>query len=227
MKALRYRAANGFGATCGVELLDLAPGVVGLALCEPPDHHGPSITNNVEIAATLAVRRLRLNPARTVCLEHYPAGNCGREAATWDYVRFGRVEHDAAGVVLADPDWRPLRTPEQWRALAEAVGRPGAKWATAGFGDLAFPDELRARIDGLWPADVPAGYGGGDLCEPTIDRTPRGHDDPARRPLPSRPRTLRGGTAAARPQGTACPSPPAPRRRWTPPLTAFTPATSP
>ena len=165
MNVLRYRAANGWGATCGVELLDLAPGVVGLALCEPPDHHGPSVTNNVEIAATLAARRLGLDPARTVCLEHYPAGNCGREAATWDYVRFAVKTGRDGGVVFADPDWRPLRTPEQWRALAEAAGVPDAKWAAVGFGDLDFPDELRGRIDGVVPADVPPNYGGGDLLD--------------------------------------------------------------
>ena len=37
MKTLRYKAANGFGATCGVEIIDLAAGIVGLALCEPPN----------------------------------------------------------------------------------------------------------------------------------------------------------------------------------------------
>ena len=149
MKILRYRAANGFGATCGVDLLDLAPGVVGLALCEPPLYGGPSITNNVEIAATLAVRRSGLDPDRTVCLEHYPTGNCGREKPTWDYVRF-IAKHDRDGrITLTEPDWRPLRLPEQWRALAEAVGRPDAAWATGGFGDLAYPDELVGRVDGL------------------------------------------------------------------------------
>ena len=165
MKAFRYRAANGWGATCGVELLDLAPGIVGLALCEPPDHHGPSITNNVEVAAMLAVRRLGLDPSRTICLEHYPTGNCGREAATWDYVRFrvGRDRDDR--VTLTGPDWRPLRTPDQWRALAEAVNAPDARWGAEGFGDLAFPDELRGRIDGVWPGDVPPGYGTGDLLD--------------------------------------------------------------
>lgn len=165
MRALRYRAVNGCGAVCGVELLDLAPSVVGLALCEPPDHHGPSITNNVEVAATLAVRRLKLDPARTICLEHYPSGKCGREAATWDYVHF-RVGRDRDGrVTLTGPGWRPLRTPQQWRALAEALGDPGAAWAAGGFGDLAFPDQLRGRIDGVWPASVPPDFGDGDLLD--------------------------------------------------------------
>ena len=56
--------------------------MAGLALCEPPRYGGPSITNNIELAATLAVRRLDLDPNRTVCFEHYPAGNCGRERVT-------------------------------------------------------------------------------------------------------------------------------------------------
>jgi hypothetical protein len=165
MNLLRYKAANGFGATCGVELLDLAPGIVGLALCEPPDCNGPSITNNVEIAATLAVRRLNLDPDRTVCFEHYPMGNCGREKATWDYVRF-TVKRDRDGlIVLDDPDWRPLRLPEQWRALAEAAGRPDAPWAERGFGELRYPDELLGHIDGIWPADVPPDWGEDDLLD--------------------------------------------------------------
>ena len=165
MKTLRYKAANGFGAMCGVELLDLAPGVVGIALCEPPDYGGPSITNNVEVAATFAVRRLRLDPHRTVCFEHYPTGNCGREEPTWDYVRFA-VKYDRDGqIVLTRPEWRPLRLPAQWRALAEAVGRPDAKWATSGFGGLHYPDELLGRIKGLWPADVSAGWGKCDLLD--------------------------------------------------------------
>ena len=65
--------------------------------------------------------------------------------------------------MLDDPDRRPLRLPEQWRALAEAVGCPDASWAEFGFGDLTYPDELLGRIDGLWPADVPAGWGEHDL----------------------------------------------------------------
>lgn len=165
MKTFRYIAANGFGATCGVELFDLAPGVVGLALCEPPQYHGPSITNNIEIAATLVVRRLNLDPNSTVCFEHYPAGNCGRERATWDYVRFTAKRDRDGRVVLDDPDWRPLRLPEQWRALAEAVGRPKATWAGEGFDDLQYPDELRGRIDGVWPADVPREWGEHDLLD--------------------------------------------------------------
>ena len=164
MRVLRYRAANGFGAVCGVELLDLAPGVVGLVLAEPPDYHGPSVTNNVQVAATLAARRLGLDPRRTVCLEHYPAGNGGRDAATWDYVRF-RATRAHGEVTFTCPDWRPLRTPAQWRALAEAVGRPGAAWAACGFGDLAFPDELLGPIHGLWPADLPPDYGAADLLD--------------------------------------------------------------
>ena len=169
MKTLRYKVANGFGATCGVELLDLAPGVVGLALCEPPRYGGPSITNNVEVAATVAatvaVQRLNLDPDRTVCFEHYPTGNSGRERATWDYVRF-TVKRDRDGLtVLDNPDWRPLRLPEQWRALAEAVGRPDTAWAAGGFGDIRYPDELLGRIDGVWPTDVPPGWGESDLLD--------------------------------------------------------------
>ena len=163
MRPLRYRAANGFGATCGVQVLTLGPGVAGLVLAEPPDCHGPSVTNNVELAATLAAARLGLDPRRTVCLEHYPEHACGRERATWDLVRFDTTSGHGRGVSLAGPDWRPLRLPEHWRALAEAAGDPDAAWAEVGFGPLTYPDELLGRIDGLFPAHVPPGWGAADL----------------------------------------------------------------
>ena len=166
MNVLRYRAANGWGATCGVELLDLAPGVVGLALCEPPDHHGPSVTNNVEVAATLAARRLGLDPARTVCLEHYPAGEGGREAATWDYVRFAvetrRQRRNRRLPTRTGGRCARRTSGGRWPRPPASPTRNGRR---AGFGDLDFPDELRGRIDGVVPADLPAGYGETDLLD--------------------------------------------------------------
>ena len=151
---LRYLAGDGYPAACGVGLLELAPGVAGLALCEPRAYYGPSITNNVEVAATLALRRFGLDPARTVCFEHHPTGNAGRKRPTWAFVRF-EVSRDLDGAIaLTRPDWQPLALPEQWRALALAAGCPNARWLLDGFGDVEYPDELSGRIDVVWPIDV-------------------------------------------------------------------------
>lgn len=167
MELLRYRADNGWVASCGVTLWDAGPGVVLLVLTEPPDHHGPSITNNVGRAAEAVVRLARLDPRRTLCVEHYarvppdPDGDplaSVRRGETFDLVRF-TVGRDGAGrVSLSPPRWSPLRTRGQWadlRAACAIVGPGGWAWGD-GPPLVRVPAALARRIDGTPPREVDA-----------------------------------------------------------------------
>ncbi len=68
-----YRAANGFEAHCRVRVFEGGddPEVRAVVVMSDPDD-GPSVTNNVEIAAAEVARDRGLDPKTTVFIEHYP-----------------------------------------------------------------------------------------------------------------------------------------------------------
>ena len=108
---------------CHVRVYDQGAGDVVLLLTDLGDENpGASVTNAVEIIATAAARRYRLDPARLTVLEHYDdrwtAGADGRRRRTaaelaqlvgrdagesFDVVTFGHVPARRDAVGVGDP----------------------------------------------------------------------------------------------------------------------------
>lgn len=150
MHLLHYRAANGWTSAVGVTVWDV-PGAFLVVLTEPPDNHGPSITNNVEIVARRVVDLLGFEPEHTIIVEHYPAGcyGGGREE-TFDLVRLADGDGTPLGPADADsPKWSPM-TPQKWAELSRAAG--GLAWGE-GPPRVVVPAELSVRFDGIAPGD--------------------------------------------------------------------------
>jgi hypothetical protein len=133
--AFDYAGLHGRPARCGLEIHPLDDGRTAVIATELSDNPGVSVTNFAEELAMLVCKGWRIDPAKLVWIEHYPAdpcpacagtarrndsvcracGGCGtrREAATYDLVTFTL---DASTGELSDPKWRPMRE-EGWREL--------------------------------------------------------------------------------------------------------------
>jgi len=76
---------------------------------EVATNQGQSVTNAIDLIATLAVNQFRLDPARTRFIEHYtPESYEGAEQVeTFALVEFTWREREAS-----NPQWRPMKPEE-------------------------------------------------------------------------------------------------------------------
>ena len=105
----------------GHALSTLHPAVV--IATEQPEHEGLSVTNGIEVIASVVCRTYGLNPRHTVLIEHYDDRERGTAADLPGRVegeKFSCVVFDELEVVESEiGGWR-LQSP-QWRTLAKAA----------------------------------------------------------------------------------------------------------
>lgn len=120
------RAGRPRDGRCRLRVFAGAAGPVILATDLGDENPGASVTNAAGTVATTAYRRLGLDPARTVFVEHYDSrvGNSlplrQRSGQTFDRVRFS-VAREPQGVRLSAPAWQPLSKADVERLIGGSL----------------------------------------------------------------------------------------------------------
>ena len=111
-----FKGLQGCDSHCSLHVERLPDDRTLVIFTELESNPGTSVTNAIEVLASMVASKLALNPAQAVWIEHYPPGKIRGKTDNWDLVTFGTILRDGINSVFDDPSWRPLR-PQDWASL--------------------------------------------------------------------------------------------------------------
>lgn len=114
--SLPYKNGLGIEGLCDVEIYR-SDTVTVVIITEREDNEGPSVTNTIEIIASLVYRKhlFPYAPERIRWVEHYlerPMGKFEMAPESWDAVVFG--EYDPKAREFRRPEWSRISPDDAW-----------------------------------------------------------------------------------------------------------------